>query len=36
MLFPHGEAVALTGAGHYPWLDDTETFGDALLAALRG
>lgn len=34
-LFPRGKAVALTGAGHYPWLDDAETFGDALLTALR-
>ncbi|QFG69972.1 alpha/beta fold hydrolase [Ornithinimicrobium pratense] len=34
-LFPHGEAVELAGAAHYPWLDDTDTFVDALLAALR-
>lgn len=34
-LFPHGEAVELAGAGHYPWLDDAETFGDALVAALH-
>lgn len=34
-LFPHGEAVELRGAAHYPWLDDAEAFGQTLLAALR-
>ncbi len=29
-LFPHGRAVVVPGAAHYPWLDDAAAFGSAV------
>ncbi|MEH1057092.1 alpha/beta hydrolase [Micromonospora sp. CPCC 206171] len=34
-LFPRAELAVQPGAGHYPWLDDPESFGQTLAAFLR-
>ncbi|WP_434089940.1 alpha/beta fold hydrolase [Micromonospora purpureochromogenes] len=34
-LFPRGELAVQPGGGHYPWLDDPESFGQTLAAFLR-
>ncbi len=33
-LFPAGQHQTLSGVGHFPWVDDSESFRDAVLAFL--
>lgn len=34
-LFPHGTAVSIPDAGHYPWVEQPELFFDAVASFLR-
>jgi pimeloyl-ACP methyl ester carboxylesterase len=34
-MFPRGELVLLPGAGHYPWLDDSDSFARTVADFLR-
>lgn len=34
-LFPHGTAVSIPNAGHYPWVEQPELFFDAVASFLR-